>query len=263
VESSDVTIWRYIDLAKFVSMLAEEALYFACPSELRKIDPYEGYLPRSHLEALSRISQEFVDDLLQLRTRIATLRPDANLQKLDDGFTGMEPKLRDVLWQASQKFGVSCWHQSEYESEALWRLYAGGGVCIESTVRSLTKSLGSREGLTVESVRYADFENDPIEKGHKHHALLLKRNSFKHEKELRATIPLKEPGKGQLVPCNLHELIIRIHVSPFAEPHLQSAVERLCAGRVRKIEKPVHSSKLLDEPDYRLRINLPPDLKRS
>jgi hypothetical protein len=256
METSDVTIWRYIDLARFVSLLAEEALYFACPTELR--DPYEGYLPRSHFEALSGGLHELKDDMLRLRRGIATQHPDADLRRLDDGIARMPGKLRDVSWEATRKFGVSCWHKSEHESEALWRLYSGsgGGVCIESTAERLTESLGKLEGLTIDSVSYVDFDRDPIEKGHGHYVLFMKRKSFEHEKELRAAILLKEPGQGQLVHCDLEKLISRIHISPFAEPCLRSAVERLCAGSVRKLDRPVVLSRLLDKPDYGFQINL-------
>jgi|SRR5271163_202795 len=47
-------IWRYIDLAKLVSMFSKKALYFDPPSEL--IDPFEGYMPRSHVKAHEEIA---------------------------------------------------------------------------------------------------------------------------------------------------------------------------------------------------------------
>ena len=38
-------IWRYMDLAKFISLLSKEALYFSCPADFN--DPFEGFIPRN------------------------------------------------------------------------------------------------------------------------------------------------------------------------------------------------------------------------
>ena len=57
--SAQVKIWRYMDLAKFLSLLSNEALYFACPSELD--DPYEGFYPKSLTLALSHFPQQYLD----------------------------------------------------------------------------------------------------------------------------------------------------------------------------------------------------------
>lgn len=47
-------IWRYMDLAKFTHMLATQSLYFACTTQMT--DPYEGWLPRSHIAAMDGIN---------------------------------------------------------------------------------------------------------------------------------------------------------------------------------------------------------------
>jgi hypothetical protein len=133
--------------------------------------------------------------------------------------------------EATGKFGVSCWHINEHESEAMWQLYttAGQGVAIESTKARLERALRG-EGIIVDLVRYMDFESDEIEKGHKHYGLFLKRKSFAHEQELRATIRLPTPGTGTAVPCDLNALIAQIHVFPKAPLYYAEAV-RYAAAR--------------------------------
>jgi hypothetical protein len=256
---SQVTIWRYIDLAKFVSLLANEALYFACPSELH--DPYEGYLPRQYVEAFSGALQEMVDDLLKLRAQILDKHADADLRSLDEGFLRMRSVQHEALKKVRLRFGVSCWHMGDYESEAMWKLYSasGQGIAIASSVQQLEESIVADDSLVVDRVRYVDFAKDSVEKGHRHYTLFLKRKSFEHERELRATIRLREEGKGSLVKCDLNTLINRVHVSPFAESYLKPIVEYLCAARPQALNKPVIQSSLFDQPDYGIEIHLPPD----
>jgi len=244
-----------MDLAKLVSLLANEALYFACPNELS--DPFEGYLPKPYLEPLSDVIQEYVNDMRRRTERIANAIPKAELQRLDEGFADMKVALQGAIRKTSLRFGVSCWHLSDHESEAMWKLYSasGQGIAIESTEQQLKAAIVPSENLTIGRVKYVDFHKDPIEKGHKHYLLFLKRKSFEHERELRAILPLPEAGKGTLVKCDLETLITRIHVSPFAPPYLKPIVEYLCAGKPRTLDKPVVQSTLLDEPDYGLEID--------
>ncbi len=195
---SDGKIWRYTDLAKFVSLLVTESLYFACPSEFD--DPYEGFVPRSHIEAYSKIFQNIVDQQVSARNQlIAQFPASKELQELlDKSLAKLKKDLSTAHRKAGLKFGISCWHINEHESAAMWKLYSASGPCIaiESTIGQLKISLNSRTDLHIDRVRYMDFDKDPIEKGHKHYGLFLKRKSFEHEKELRATVRLPEEGRG-------------------------------------------------------------------
>jgi len=249
----DGRIWRYMDLAKFAVLLASRSLYFACPSQLS--DPYEGLVPRSHAEAEKQIFQKHVDDLLALRGQfveraIPIERFDATLQSLGESY-------KTARRDAALKFGISCWHESEYESEAMWKLYSASGqaIAIESTIAQLKASLGDTKNIQMDRVRYMDFEHDPIEKGHRHYGLFIKRKSFEHEKEFRATILLEEPGKGVSVPCNLDILVTRIHVSPFVEEFVKDAVVAVCKGTTQRLDKPICHSQLLSPPDYGMTLN--------
>ena len=49
-------IWRYVDLAKFVSMVATGTLYFPCATT-ELADPYEGWLPCSHIKAFTELAR--------------------------------------------------------------------------------------------------------------------------------------------------------------------------------------------------------------
>jgi len=72
-----------MDLARFISLLVTESLYFACPSEFD--DPYEGSLPRSHIRAESKLFQEKIDDVLLIRNKLAAKFPNSiDLHKVDE-----------------------------------------------------------------------------------------------------------------------------------------------------------------------------------
>lgn len=217
-----------MDLGKFISLLSTEALYFPCPCEFD--DPYEGLYPKSYAKTFSSMSQQYLDQFLATRDELVARYPGININGLNDAVHAAMENFKKAFDEVRLKFGLTCWHKSDTESEAMWKLYSasGHGIAIESTASQLRESILDKTSLVVGDVRYADFENDPIEKGHKNYGLFLKRRSFEHEKELRATILLKTPGKGQFVPCNLDALITNVHISPLSPAYLKDVVDKIC-----------------------------------
>jgi len=219
-------------------LLTTRSLYFACPSELN--DPYEGSFTRSEAKALSEMVQRTADGMLALRPHFA-IKSANSLAVFDQTMRSFQQKVRESAGMTARRFGVCCWHMSDYESDAMWKLYtaSGQGVAIESTVSNLRASLGGRQDIQIDAVRYVDFDKDPIEKGHRHYFLFQKRKSFEHEREMRATIPLPKEGIGTLVPCDLDVLVNQVHVSPLVAGYVKDAVEGLCYGAARPLRKPV------------------------
>jgi len=242
-------IWRYINLTKFVSLLGKQALWFSSPAKFS--DPYEGTLPKSHLKALSDMRQNWIDNQLAQLDALAKMRPLADFSKarasMEELRTGIQKMLRDV----ALKFGVNCWHMSEHESDAMWRLYPNC-IAIQSTWKRLHDSL-LQDGVYIDPVRYNDFENDPIEKGHRHQNLFIKRKSFEYEKELRAVKMLDNVCEGQFISCDLSVLIERVYVSPVSEFYVLEVVKDICFGGLPTLKQNVEvkRSTLLDvSPDY-------------
>lgn len=245
-------IWRYMDVAKFVSLLTTRSLYFACPTTQFQ-DPFEGWLPKSHIEALSNTLQNHLGNpLVALRKEFVSR--GIPLDTFDRVRSTLADQLRNASTKATARFGVSCWHESEYESDAMWKLYSasGRGIAIESTVGQLMASVESRKGVIVDRVRYIDFDQDPVEKGHKHYGLFIKRKSFEHEKEVRATILLQQEGQGASVPCDLDVLVSRIHVSPLTDCVFNSELEALCSEY--HLDKSIRRSSLYSVPNYGITI---------
>lgn len=228
-----------MDFGRFISLLVNESIYFPCATDFH--DPFEGHLPTSHTKAMKSITENVFGSLIQ------KLGSQAKGMTLPD-YGGLHAY---AIEEVKKKTGVSCWHMNDYESEAMWKLYADKGIAIESTIGQLQSSLpnevqGNR--IYVYDVRYEDFDIAEIEKGHPHYILAVKRKSFEHEKEVRAIITLPTDGSGLYVKCDLDILITKIHISPLAPEHLKNDLEKLCKNLIKPLNKTVSRSDLYDRP---------------
>lgn len=235
-------------------MLATGKLYFACIPSFK--DPYEGWLPRSYIRVMMDLNRTYLDQMRQTRNTMAALEPAIDPARLDSVVQDAERRLdmQQLLKDTNAKFGASCWHINEGESEAMWRLYgaSGGGIAIESTRDRLEKSFEAAPGRPVytDPICYMDFDADPVRKEHRHLMGFIKRKSFEHERELRALVMLPEAGKGAALPCDMNTLIARIHIAPLTEPYYADAVRYVIDRADIKPDAPVVVSTLMDPPNY-------------
>jgi hypothetical protein len=237
-EDKEISLWRYMDFAKFVSQLSSSCLHFARADLLG--DPFEGAMPKQSKFYL----------------------PGPNGPE----YVGEIPSVNELRHQARLKSFVNCWHASHYESDAMWRLY--GRESKSLAVRTTNSQLDSQlpNHIWLHSVRYIDFDKDVLTSAELSLAPFFhKRHSFEHEKEVRAVIQdrfSEGAGKGKLrkvvvdnqsadciraVPVDLNTLLDEIIVSPLAESWffdvVSQTVERFGAGGIR-----VSRSRLLDDP---------------
>jgi hypothetical protein len=256
-DQSDSKIWRFVGLSKFISLLSTRALYFARPSQFH--DPYEGWMPRSHVNAIAELNQRYVDGINAARAQFHSLYPDADHAQFDQATDAILERYADQaknsIASSCARFGISCWHKNEYESEAMWRAYPPESIAIESTARQLKAAYRGEGLLLVENVRYADFDSDPIEKGHEQYMLVMKRKSFEHEREVRAIRLLGEGTDGALLPYDLNTLINRVVVSPRADTAFGEAVRSVVEGGLW-LDKPMSISSLYSKPDYGMELDL-------
>ena len=214
-----VKIWRYMDFAKYVSLLKERSLHFAKVSTLG--DPFEGSLSKDEYEHWVKIAREGEEK-----------------GELPEEWKG---HYFDILMgnarRARKECYVSCWHMNEIESEAMWRLYSSSGYAISvcSTYQLLADSLpkdfevNEHAGSFLGAVQYANHHHDKLPTGNAFHAIMHKHLSFKHEQECRAVIwrfgrkdwPGPIPDEiidtypdGVTVPVDLNSLVENIIVSP-------------------------------------------------
>jgi hypothetical protein len=192
------SIWRYVSFPSLVSILQRRELFFAKLATLAERDPYEG-----------KFSKGVISDLA---TRYM---PEHDKYTYPDGVTfahAIEERNRKIR-------AVNCWHMSENESAAMWKLYSGNhGIAIRTTLGAFKKSFDDAQApVYIFEVEYLDFVGSGLPLL-PFHSGFAKRKSFAHERELRAM-----PGTS--VAVNLDALIETVFVAPEAEPWLKEVVE--------------------------------------
>jgi len=227
-EDVNVQIWRYMDFTKFVSLLDKSALFFSRVDRLD--DPFEGSYSKANIP----------------------LRPivyDTQENELKG--------LSELIQRARELFAVNCWHLNDYESAAMWKLYlkSGGGIAIRSTFNRLKNCLmDETPDVYIGEVKYIDYERDFMGEGNVLSPLMYKRESFEHERELRAVVQVpSENGKalfsdGLFISVDLDTLIDKIYLAPTSPKWLFELVESMT--RKYGLDKEVIQSSLDDVPVY-------------
>ena len=127
---------------------------------------------------------------------------------------------------------ISCWHQSEFESDAMWKLYAPkyGGIAIKSNCQRLVECFRCDDAIFISAVSYVNYDTTHIPEGNALSPYVFKRQEFNHEHEVRAVSLILEkthdqdtPGRsrttnGVCYSVDLNVLIEEIRVDPIAEP---------------------------------------------
>ena len=240
-------LWRYLTFEKFIWLLENSNLYHARLDQLE--DPLEGSVTK--LYAQNRANQYPPE----AREQICEIQPFFNRRSLFRSY-------------------VNCWHSSECESAAMWKLYSrqNAGVAITSTRKRLVESVtlppDTEFGL-LGPVEYLDFEKHGM-MGQDGMARpgFAKQASFEYEREVRAMICLY-PDQGRItIPTSqeyldelkrrmplgvagkvdLKQLILKIHTSPLSplwfNQIVQSAATRAGLGDI------VVKSNLIVDPIY-------------
>lgn len=178
VPDDAAAVWRYVTFTKFLGMLTDGALFFCRLDKLH--DQWEGVYPKAMLEYWSK-----------------TISPLPGKGKMG---TLKELLIEEII----PSHFINCWYVSEYESDAMWRLYSRDdqGIAIKSTMRRLKKSFDQVEqSIRIGRVNYIDYDqwqphtNSEYESFLRYEPFFLKRLGFKYENELRALVELGERGK--------------------------------------------------------------------
>jgi hypothetical protein len=273
-------LWRYLSLDKLIDLLSTNELFFAPLATFAKTDPFEGYLPSVALDVHASINRKIVSDLELSHQQLAEHLSkqghpltNADREALQASLEDLRSILRRFLPAIAKATVVNCWHASESESEAMWRLYAENGkaVAVETTLDVLKESIQKRESsgvVHIYPVKYLDFfdaglqPRDCVVEGHL--APLLKRISYRHECEVRAFIGRVAPNPRAgadvafwkpepiRLPIDVKTLVKAIHISPYAGEPFPSSVARVCeafgleSGMVRPSQLLSGHEELLD-----------------
>jgi len=226
-------LWRYFKLENFLSTIEDRQVYFASANMFS--DPFEG--------AIAVIPPEYKPD------------PRFSLQNsFDDSFKALTELVK-----------ISCWHIENFESNAMWKLYANDnkGIAITSNVKKLKASLKpfrlgapyGEERPHFGKVVYKDLSTeivstDSIER------FFFKHKAFAWEKEYRVVISLRLaselgvelPEKGVLVDTDIDELISAIFLGPSLNQNEKEQV--LSIASKYGLQDRIKNSSMLGTPKY-------------
>lgn len=235
---ADARIWRYMDFAKFISLIYKKAIFFPRADNLG--DSFEGSFPKINVQKRTGV----FTTLVETPGRLSTL---SDYYKLFVKLTA-----------------INSWHINDDESDAMWKIYikGGEGIAVQSTVGRLRSSLDgyNQDVIHLGKIAYVDYDDEKIPEDTLS-PYFHKRRSFEHEKEYRAVIQRwkkKANGKidftklpfqeGIYVPIDLDKLIEKVYLSPTSPSWQQDVIKSLLNkyGLNRKIKH----SKLANMPQF-------------
>jgi pyridoxine/pyridoxamine 5'-phosphate oxidase len=252
---SHAIIWRYMDIAKYESLLDRKALFFCRADKFS--DPFEGTLLKKEADNRLFAAKENAKFSNKLFDEERAKKNIEDLSYLHKSFK------RGII--------INCWHINNNESDAMWRLYLkdNEGVAIQSTKKRILETIEkAKETIEFSKVRYLDYDNDiwyhPEDYPHIKYNLIIpfmhKRIEFYHEQEFRLYHEVQEAidnenywdtqenHKGKFIEINLTTLVEKILFPPTIDNKTVEKIVNLTTekGFNFKFEK----SKLQNEPYY-------------
>lgn len=243
------SVWRYMDLAKFLSLAHSKSIYF-CRADLFD-DPFEGSFTHGSLEEhLKECGTDYPSNLIRFSS-----------------------------WIPCFSY-ISCWHASNFESAALWKIYGGvnSSIAIKSNIGRLKKlfpkilkteqnDIISRD---IVRVQYIDYKTQHPYLNDLAGPLCYKRQAYSYENEIRIvqqilpTCPQPRPDQpdgraikiseppghpGISLAIDLNELIECVYVAPTSPSWLLTAIKSTL-GAFGLEQIPCRQSTLDELPQY-------------
>lgn len=199
-------LWRYMDFAKFMSLVQNKSLYFPHVSEFDTTDPWEGFPSISNYNC-----EKFFSEL-----KHSNLSPNQINNMLQE-YIKVAPRIRKCFY-------VNCWHMNDDESDSQWKIYGNNGMslAIVSNFERMSRAITDSKTIYGSKVTYYNPEKDMTSSGNLLHHAIVKRQAFSHEREFRlihsdpSRMQKNEVLKGISVAVKIPELIERIVISPLA-----------------------------------------------
>lgn len=193
---NDEVLWKYFRPERFISTLSDSKIYFASANQFD--DPFEG----------------------AVAVQSPPLQTDPRCSEME--------ATEEAFFQLKRLTKISCWHRAEYESDAMWKLYAGvhKGIAICTTPDRMRKAFKpfrlkpeyGIEELWAGPVNYVDLTHVRMKGAGMLDRFFSKHRAFEWEREFRLAISLREaeefavlvPSDGITVEVDLKILIERI-----------------------------------------------------
>lgn len=238
-----------------------DALYDSEPGSVIAIDEPELSLHPAYQKRIMKLFNDFAKDrqiiinthLQFFKEAIITAPSGEKKNWTDEELEAYAKKLLMQMDKAGEKERkytyISCWHSNNYESEAMWKLYAvnvTNAIAIQTTTRRLYEALDRNPYIDIGKIKYIDYRNTfaPVNGSY-----WYKRKAFEHEREVRAILrDHRHTGLGVAVPVDTEKLIERIYISPYAPKWFEEVVYSVMEKY--SIDKPVVRSDMMDKPFY-------------
>lgn len=247
IPNSESVLWRFMDLAKFISLIQTNSLYFSRADCFE--DPFEGatgILARQ--KEWDKCCYTFCCDAIDSLKQIDGI--SRGLEEIERQAQKLFLEFKESTSKQVLHTFINCWHENQHESEAMWKLYTkdlSQGIAIRTTYNRLYDSMQKNPSISIGRVNYIDYSKrfaglDDV--------FWYKRCSFEHEKEVRAMFSdhTQNDTLGILIPVDLNTLIDKIYVSPTAPSWFYSLVRNLLDKYT--IHKEVADSTLNIKPFY-------------
>ncbi|MBI2335771.1 MAG: DUF2971 domain-containing protein [Deltaproteobacteria bacterium] len=235
-------LWRYIDFPKFESLIQKKTLYFASAKEFT--DTFEGSITQPDQQIWKQeMSKLQLDQLHYISQKSIAFEKLRGLTK------------------------INCWHLSEHESDAMWKIYLQQekGIALQTTISRFFSALKpyrlqpeyDDEIIWIGKVQYLDYRKEPLPSSSMLDRFFCKKRSFAYESEVRAVISLRTaeefgvriPDEGIFVPVDCSRLIQRIYIAPGLEPNFYQKIKVLLEkNNLNNI--PIEQSELDDKAVY-------------
>jgi hypothetical protein len=203
--SDNTHLWRYMDLPRYLSILLNKSLWFSVPSCFE--DPWEGRFPPSH-------SDPYRSKLRMKRNGIQDCEIEELLRFQNSDY------VKKIVEEKRNDFAFLCWHESEKESLALWKLYAKDpiGIAIVTTIDKLKASVATTcEDIFIGRINYIDRNSSTLDEIVNCNRFTWKDSSYSYENEVRAASRMSpSSSRGIYIPVDINVLIENIFISPMS-----------------------------------------------
>ncbi|WP_449432307.1 hypothetical protein [Pseudomonas putida] len=257
-----IKVYRYMDLAKFLSLIHQKYLFFAKASSYEdglegmptQLDEFMGSGVAEHLDhvvnyLLPRFDRDIDPDALQKKNiaiaEFERRQAERTVSTVLGPVLAKDYASHSAIFEAvSEWVDVSCWHTdiNGAESMAMWKIYGAGeaAVCIESTLADVVAAMEIPSDMSVHSgkVSYLDYKNEFVGIDDPLRVYFCKSKFYEFEKELRIVMypiskskPLaRREGAGTMVKVDPRRLINSVMVSPASSSWFHDLILQVVKG---------------------------------
>lgn len=242
--NDDIIIWRYMDLASFMSIILQKQLMFRRASNFK--DCYDTFVDlddesKKNLINALKEGEKQPNSFYKVSTQNDEVQNDTSMS-----IKSIQPIFRNNeicihLDEKGQHIGLaditycSSWSENDHENYALWKIYLGNkpeGVAIKTSIKKIREVLNKNSiyDFYIGRVKYDNSSkvNFFKDKMSNHDIILRKRKEYEYEKEIRIyTIieTIRNVGPYLYLSIeNISDLIEEVYVSPFVKDWLSNII---------------------------------------